>query len=121
MNKNIVTLKVVDICGPHCVDIEDGECLNKQILPFLQEGINVCLDFTGVVTLISSFLNASIGKLFGQFKNEDVEKRIRWIGLDEEDTQLIKLVIRNAKEHFAKSPATQEAENNIVLRAFEKD
>lgn len=118
--REIITLKVMDMCGPHCVGVEDGKFIFKKMLPILQSGTRVCLDFTDVLTVTSSFLNASIGKLLGRFKEMDIDKQVRWKGLDENDVQLVKLVIRNAKEHFAKSEKTREVENKIVRHVLEE-
>jgi hypothetical protein len=121
MDQDTIVLKVKDVCGPHCVGIEDGTGIFNRILPLLRSGSKICLDFEGVVTITSSFLNASIGKLFGRFESGDLEKRFTWKGLDESDTQLIQLVIRNAREHFAKSQNARQVEDNIVRRALEEN
>ena len=113
--------KLLNICGPHCVGVDEGKSLFDKISSVLKSGGSICLDFEGVVTTTSSFLNASIGRLFGQFENGSLEKRISWQGVDENDDQLIKLVIRNAKEHFAKSKQERKTENDIVHRAIEDE
>lgn len=121
MSQDIVSLKIVDICGSHCVGLEDGKLLYDQILPILKSGSKVCLDFDGILTLTSSFLNASVGRLFGQNLGIEIEKQVVWNGLDEDDVQLIQLVIRNAKEHFSKHENDRQAINNIVQNVLEED
>ena len=116
MSQDKVVLKIKDVCGPHCVGIEDGTGLFTRILPILKTGSEICLDFEDVLTITSSFLNVSVGKLFGHFKESDLEKRLTWKCSDESDNQLIKLVVRNAKEHFAKPETTRKMENDIVKR-----
>ena len=61
------TIKVVDEIGPVCVDPEDGTLLCQQSCTALSQGIDVRLDFSGVKTLTSSFLNAALGCLFASF------------------------------------------------------
>lgn len=120
MEEKAVTIKVKDICGEHCVGVEDGESLLKHICLILKSGSKVVLDFADILTITSSFLNAAIGRLFGQFKESDVEKNISYDNLDASDKQLIQLVINNAKEHFSKNPDRQETENKIVERSIEE-
>lgn len=108
------------ICGQHCVGVEEGESFFNQIYPLLKLGQEVCLDFSNILTITSSFLNAAIGNLFGQFKDYSFEKLISYNNLDENDIQLLKLVINNAKEHFKKNRNGREIENNIVERSIEE-
>ena len=112
-NKNLVKMRIIEICGPHCVAIQDGENVYKKITENLDKDLFVRLDFTGINTLTSSFLNAAIGKLFGKYNIIELEKRLSWKGLDESDTQLINLVIENAKEYFSKEKEKRKIENGI--------
>jgi hypothetical protein len=114
MNEDYVIIELVTICGPHCVGIDEGTIIFNKVLPILKSKGKVCLDFKEVLTITSSFLNASIGKLFGQFENGTFEDRITWKNVDENDEQLIKLVIKNAKEHFAKNKKEKRLEEDIL-------
>jgi hypothetical protein len=121
MNQDVI-LKVKDSCGSHCVGIEEGEKVFDRIEEAFKSGRKICLNFEGVLTITSSFLNASVGRLLAYFKEEDVEENLIWSGLDRRDEELIRLVISNAKEHFAKTKPEQQVENDIVERnIFEKD
>lgn len=120
MNEDVI-IQIVKKCGPHCVGIEEGESLFNEIFPILNAGNRVILDFKEVLTITSSFLNASIGKLFGQLKNGTFEDRIRWDNLDENDQQLIQLVIENAKEHFSKTKKGKELEEDIIKDNHNKE
>ncbi len=122
MSKDIVIIKVASICGPHCVGVEDGESLFKKVLSIFEEGVNkVTLDFTDILTITSSFLNASIGKLFLQLKEEEFNNRVNWQSSDASDSQLISLVIRNAKEHLKKSDEMKKTEDSITKRVLDKE
>ncbi len=107
-------IKLAEVCGPHCVGLEDGDILFGKILPMIEAGEKVSLDFVGVETVTSSFLNASIGKLFGKLEASIVENRLAWENVDENDDQLIKLVISNAKQHFAKTKNGKKIEEDII-------
>lgn len=120
MDEKIIIVKVKEICGEHCVGIEDGEALYKNISEILKSGNKAKLDFVNVLTITSSFLNAAIGRLFGQFKEDKIEADIFFDNLDENDKQLIQLVIVNAKEHFNKNKNEKDAENKIVENSIEE-
>ena len=119
MNKEVIV--VTAICGPHCVGPDDGMALFEKMLSILKSGNSVCLDFSSVETLTTSFLNASVGKIFGKFDYADLEARLQLINLDTVDQQSVSLVIKNAKEHFAKNQEIRQSENDIVRKAHEED
>jgi hypothetical protein len=121
MNEQILKLKIVEMCGPHCVGVEEGEVLFNKIFPILKNNGKVCLDFSGVQTITSSFLNASIGTLVGQLDVDYLRSGIKYEGLQEDDQQLIELVIRNAKEHFAKTDSLKKAEEDIIKNNSEEE
>lgn len=112
------TLKVSIICGKHCLAPDEGEALFKEIYGTLQKGEDVLLDFNGVDTLASSFLNTAVGRLFGKFDYGFLDARLQWVGLDQQDERVLRLVIENAKEHFQKSEAEREITAKIVRRAI---
>jgi hypothetical protein len=96
-----VTVRVVDIVGgPICVSAEDGQRLHDKIVPLLREGKKVVLSFEQVDTLISAFLNAAIGQLYGEFPEERIRELISVKEMDPEDLPVLKRVVENAKVYF---------------------
>jgi len=102
-------------CGAHCIAREDAEKLFNVIVPPLRAGHHVDLDFSGIETLASSFLNVAIGRLYGTLEPVLVDQHLRWHGLDDADQSLMLLVIRNAKDHYRKT-ASQRAREEEILR-----
>lgn len=113
------TLQVESICGRHCLSPDEGEVLYKELYERLRNGENILLDFSGVETLASSFLNTAVGRLFGKFDHSFVESKLRWSGLDEQDEKVMRVVIDNAKEHFRKTKAERKAAARIVDKALD--
>lgn len=101
-----MNIQVAELYGPICVDPDDGDRLCLEATLALSRGESVCLDFSGVSTLTSSFLNAAIGCLYGKFTREDLDRRLTWTGLDETDESVMRLVQQNAIRYFA-APASQ--------------
>src|SRR5437667_4379850 len=85
-------IRVVEKLGPVCVDPADGGALCGLSHEALARGESVCLDFTGVTTLASAFLNAAVGCLYASFGHEDLSRRLSWKGLDATDESIMRFV-----------------------------
>ena len=111
-------ISVLNLFGSICADPDDGGNLCDQARQALDSGEFVVLDFCGVTTLTSSFLNAAIGCLYGSFAVEDLDRRLSWTGLDKTDESLMRLVRSNAVRFFAANAEQRSrmvaAENNAV-------
>jgi hypothetical protein len=111
-------ISVLNLFGPICADPDDGGCLCDQARQALTAGESVVLDFGGVTTLTSAFLNAAVGCLYGSFAVEDLDRRLSWSGLDQTDESLMRLVRSNAVRFFAANAEQQAhmvaAENTAV-------
>lgn len=94
-------IPVVDLCGPICVDPDDGFRVCEQARPALERGDVVVLDFDGVTDLTGSFLNAAVGCLYGSFSADDLAQRLTCLGLDATDEAVLRVVQENAVEFFA--------------------
>lgn len=98
---NPIPVRVFDIVGgPLCVSAEDGQRVYDKIEPLLREGQKVNLSFGQVETLISVFLNAAIGQLYGNFSEDRIRELLSVVDLEEEDRVILKRVVENAKAYF---------------------
>jgi uncharacterized protein DUF4325 len=112
-------IKIIEEIGPVCVDPEDGTLLCRQSSTALSQGLDVLLDFSGVKTLTSSFLNAALGCLFASFSVDTLTQKLKYTGLDPTDEKLVRLVITNAIRFYAATPEQQQAMAAAPSRAFE--
>ena len=102
--KTPVIVRVYDIVGgPLCVSAEDGQGRHDKIVPLLRDGQKVTLSFEQVETLISTFLNAAVGQLYGEFPEDRIRELLSVRDMDEDDMAILKRVVENAKAYF-KSP-----------------
>ena len=109
MNDSI-TLRVSDLIGsPLCISAEDGQKVFDRLTPLLREGKQVNVSFERVKTLISLFLNASIGQLYGTFNEDQIRAQVKIIGLAEDDLDMLRRVVENAKKYYANQPAYDQA------------
>lgn len=73
-----IIINVADIVGgPRAVDAADGETLYEKMLPVIESGRTVRLSFKGITMVITAFLNASIGKLYGVLPEDRVDKMLK--------------------------------------------
>jgi hypothetical protein len=98
---NDVIIRVFEIVGsPLCVSSEDGQIIHDKIAPLIRGGHKVVVSFDRVETLISAFLNAAIGQLYGEFTEEEIRSSLSVRDMTQEDMALLKRVVDNAKLYF---------------------
>jgi len=96
-----VIVRIFDIVGgPLCVSAEDGQRVHDKIVPLLRDGRKVVLSFEQVETLISAFLNAAVGQLYGELSEDRIRDLLDVRDMDEEDKAVLKRVVENAKAYF---------------------
>jgi hypothetical protein len=78
----------------------DGEKVYKKIKEALDRNKRVELSFLNVELLTSAFLNAAIGKLYGDFSAEKIRKSLFLRSISAEDRELIKRVVSMAKMYY---------------------
>jgi hypothetical protein len=99
-----MNLRVVDLCGPFCVDPVDGERLGAEAERILTQGDPLCLDFSEIKVLVSAFLSPALGCLYGKFPAKDLEERLRFLGLGPIEEDLVREVQAKARLFFESSP-----------------
>ena len=107
---NPVTVRIFDIVGGSlCVSADDGQRVHDKIAPLLREGQKIALSFEQVETLISAFLNAAVGQLYGEFPEERIRELVTVRDIGEDDLAILKRVVDNAKAYFKAPKAFDEA------------
>ncbi len=116
----MVEIRVAEQFGPICVTPEDGGALCLLVNQALANGSPVCLDFTGVSTLATVFLNTAVGCLYGSFSKEVLDHYLQWKGLDATDECVMRFVQKNAVRFYAAQQPQQDALAEASARAPEK-
>lgn len=112
MSEQVITVRVFDLIGSSlCVSMTDGERVYRKILPLLEKGVRVDLSFDQVNIIISAFLNAAIGQLYGKFRYDLVDDLLSCSDLESDDQDLIQRVIENAKLYYRRSEDFERAWN----------
>lgn len=97
-----IVLKVLEIIeSPSALTVEQGNLLYENIVNVLKENHNVKIDFENIESIITPFLNASIGRLYETYTSDELSKRISIINQPEGTNRKFNMVIRNAKQFYA--------------------
>lgn len=63
--------------------------------------------------LISLFLNVAIGQLYGTFDEQTIRNQLRVEGLEQDDKELLKIVVDNAKKYYSNKQSYDVTRNKI--------
>lgn len=94
-------LVIRDIIGSQVAsDNEQGDIIFNKIITEIDNNETVIfLDFSGLKLITTAFLNNAIGKLYKNYKKEQIGKRLKIKNIaDTGDLELLRLVILNAME-----------------------
>lgn len=81
------------------VSPEDGEAIRDILIDLVKEGKKTTINFSGLQTITTAFLNSSIGDLYSSFNSDTLNNHITISseGLSELQKGKIRLVMDNAK------------------------
>ena len=99
-----VELKIVEFIGsPLCISADDGQKIFDKIQLLLNEGNKVVVSFEHVTMMVSLFLNVAVGQLYSVFSEKEIRNKLSVKGLADDDMELLKKVVENAKKYYAHS------------------
>ena len=105
-----VTIRVADIIGSDlCISGEDGQKVFEKLVPLLKDGKQVIISFEQTTTIISLFLNATIGQLYNEFSEDVLRSGLQVTGLADDDLEMLKRVVDNAKKYYANPKGFDQA------------
>ena len=108
--KEHITIRVADIIGsPLCISAEDGQKVYEKLVPLLEQDRKVTISFERVTTIISLFLNTAIGQLYGVFDEDRLNVLLSVTGLTDDDLEMLKRVVDNAKKYYANPQSFDQA------------
>lgn len=88
--------------GDAAISTEDGAQLYERIVSALERNHEIEIDFDGINLIVTSFLNASFGKLIKSWERSTLDQKIHFANLKNEDKELIELVLVQAEKYFKK-------------------
>jgi len=94
-------LSVFEVVGHrHCFTGSDGDRLYDILAAAVRKKKPTSVSFMNIDTLTPAFLNAAIGRLFGEFGIDELRHTLRFVCLDSTDRQLLKRVIDSSRDYF---------------------
>jgi STAS-like domain of unknown function (DUF4325) len=109
-------VKLADVIGEKCESLDDGAKLYQAIHKELQSGAAVELDFSGVQSIITPFLNASIGNLLDLFEKETLMEKLVLCHISEDHLRRVNEFI-DFKHQMNSDKTTRE----MMKDMFEED
>lgn len=106
-------LSIINLIGPNCITIEDGEKICDQIYPEVIVRNTVNLDFAGVKLVSSPFLNAAIGQLLKHFTRQDIKECLKVINLEKYMKDMLELVLENSERYYHE-PGFKDAVDEVL-------
>jgi hypothetical protein len=113
-----IPIKVLDLINsPRAVDPSDGERIFDEICPLLKSGQKVELSFAGITMVITAFLNAAIGKLYGELTEQQFDELLEIRDLRDAFQPSLDSSIKWSKTFFK----NRESLGKAVLEGFEDE
>lgn len=88
------------IGGPSAISSADGTAVYEQIADALRRGDAAVLSFARVKDVTTAFLNAAIGRLYGDFDEELIREKLRVEHVEADQLVLLDGVIDRARDFF---------------------
>lgn len=117
----MTTIQVRDHVDPRWSTIEDAEKMSARLKDVLDRGDDVLLDFTGVEWLNPSFLGVSVGSLYEFYRGEELDARLRCVGLKPLDEGRLPYIKWRAARFFAAPLEQREAYARSLMRRLEEE
>ena len=109
-------VKLAQVIGKNCSSLDDGGKVYRLVFPEIKNGSAVELDFSEVQSVITPFLNASVGKLLEAFGRERVMEKLVLCNISAEHLSLVNRFIDRT---YAEQNSANDRE---LLRAmFDED
>jgi len=111
-----ITLKIFDIVGgPVWVSTDDGQKVFDKISAAFKAGRAVDLSFANRENMITAFLNAAIGQLYGgQYDEAFLNQHLAYSDISDDDRAMLERAVANARRYFANRQAYDHAWQEVT-------
>ncbi|MBW4595474.1 MAG: STAS-like domain-containing protein [Brasilonema angustatum HA4187-MV1] len=113
----LVVREILD--SPYAMCAEQGTLVYDKILPVLQQGEKVELDFDGMKFCTAPFWTVAIGQLFSEFSEAEVREKIQFLHLNDLGTKALNRSIESASRFYT-NPNYRRAIESIIIQMEEE-
>lgn len=112
---NSVNINIADkLSNSSALTREQGQIIYDIIFPLLEKNNEVTLDFSGIESIITPFLNVAIGKLYENYSSSQLQRLLHVENVPSGMNSKFSLVIENAKNFYSNSKAFIEAKKEVL-------
>lgn len=94
-------INVLQRIGDRATDMQQGDAICTEIISGFEKQETVEIDFSGMKTVLSTFLNNAIGALYKDYSSDFLNQNLKISNLCDEDMFILKRVISRAKDFYA--------------------
>lgn len=94
-------VNVLELIGDRATDMQQGDKIYENIVVGFKQGEEVIVDFYGLNTVLSTFLNNAIGTLYKDYDSEFLNKNLKIKNMCDDDIFILRRVIKRAKEFYS--------------------
>lgn len=95
--------------SPYAVSTDEGEKIFDKINAHFKDKEIVKVDFDGIDLIVSTFLNAAIGQLYGTYPVDFIQTNLSVVNMSNEDLDMLKKVTDRAKQYFKDKKSFEQA------------
>lgn len=106
-----MVIRIIEIVSDRATDMKQGDQIYKMITEQFSKNNKVTIDFAGMKTVLSTFLNNAIGTLYKDYSSEYLNANLKIENLCEDDLFILKRVIKRAKDFYANEQIVTEVLN----------
>lgn len=107
-------IRILEKIGDRATDMKQGDRIHDEIVVGFKANETVELDFNGMQTVLSTFLNNAIGALFRDYSSEFLNQNLKITNLCDEDLFILKRVISRAKDFYKDPNGMTDTLNGIL-------
>ena len=96
-----MTIRVIDCIGDRATDMKQGDQIYDLIIDGFHKGEVVHVDFAGMKTILSTFLNNAVGTLYKDYTSEYLDKNLKIDNLCDDDLFILRRVAQRAKDFYS--------------------
>jgi STAS-like domain of unknown function (DUF4325) len=117
-NESTITICVTDVLGDNlCIACEDGKRVYEHVAIALKAGQKVYLSFRDGEDITSAFLAEAFSRLYTNFSEELIERKLSFTDINPDDAADIECVIQDVKDYLN----NPQQFKNAIIEAMGED